>query len=153
MEAIGSAIGIIIFIIAVILIIKFIKMLFTNFLISRILSAVCAFICLISGLVNCLGSQPTPGALWTGMVTAVFGWLFFIGPVVFDIEWDGTYNINWETGKVTPGWQGGFIMNFIGAALVVFFLYCMLAQDMPAIYIVVPLGLGIMNAYSFFKLR
>ena len=154
MEAIGTAIGVVFLIVAIILIVKFVKMLFTSDIISRVLSMACTLICLIAGIVSCLsGDEPPAGALWTGMVTAVFGWLFFIGPVVFDIEWDGTYKIDWDRGEVRPGWRGGFIMNFIGAALVIFFLYGMLGQDFPSIYVIVPICIGLLNAWSVLKSR
>ena len=72
--------GVIILIIAIVLAIKFVRFLFLNWIVSRILSLVAAFVSLV---------LPLFGAnMWACIILSAASWCFFIGPVIFDVEYD-----------------------------------------------------------------
>ena len=157
MEFILPALGVILLIFIVVMIVRFVKFIFTNYLVSRILSLVC-------GVISLIFAFPTMGALASGdtyemamvcILASVFQWLFYIGPVVFDVEWDGTWRFT-ETSygyEATPNMTGGFIANFIGAAIIAFIAYMAIGPEFPAICLVIPIGLGILNIVNFLRWR
>lgn len=155
MEFIGPAIGVIIMIAIIVLIVKFVVFIFTNWFVSRILCFICCGISLISAF-PCMsaianGSTVTEGIGILCIIGTVFSWLFYIGPVVFDVEWDGTYSVT-ETSygyEIKPNQTGGFIGNFVGALIIVFILYGAIGSEFPAIMLVVPGGIAILNFLQF----
>jgi hypothetical protein len=121
MEHLDEVIGIIFIIIAIIFAVKFVVFLFTNYLISRILSIVISLAQIImafgiSGKVDMLGDF-----MFSAIVLTALAWLFFIGPNVFDIEWDGSFDIRetFSGYRATPHMTGGFISNAIGALIII----------------------------------
>lgn len=144
MELIGSALGIILLIIIIILIVKFIRFLFLNWLVSRILSMLTAFISLV---VTLAGAN-----FWACVILTAASWCFYIGPVIFDVEYDGTYSIDWNStydhATVTPRTTGGFFFNVIIAVVVVSGAYAILGSEYPVTYVLLPLGLLALNAWT-----
>ena len=144
----GIAIAIVAVIAGIVLAIVLVRILFTNFMISRVLSIACAvagLICafVISGAGDIADVPVASGiAFWTG----VLGWCFLIGPVIFDVEWDGTFHIDWDSGEITPGRTGGFIGNVLGTILVFFILYGMIGTETAVIFYLPPIGYIIANA-------
>lgn len=148
MEAFGIAIAIVAVIAVIILAIILVRLLFTNFMISRVISLACAaagLICafIIAGTEG--GAPEVPVAYGIAFWTGIFGWCFFIGPVIFDVEWDGTFTIDWDSGEITPGRTGGFIMNFVGTAVVFFIIYGMLGTESAVPFFIPPIGYLIAN--------
>ena len=144
MELIGSALGIILLIIVIILIVKFIRFLFLNWFVSRILSIVTAFISLLVAL---------GGAdFWACVLLTAASWCFFIGPVIFDVEYDGTYSVSWndtyDRATVTPNKTGGFFFNVALSIVVVTIIYIIFGSEYPVVYVLLPLGLLVTNAWT-----
>lgn len=145
----GIAIAIVAVIAGIVLAIVLVRILFTNFMISRVLSIACAvanLVCafIISGAGEAAEAPVAYGiALWTG----ILGWCFLIGPVIFDVEWDGTFTIDWDSGEITPGRTGGFIGNVVGTILVFFLLYGLIGQETTVIFYLPPIAYLIGNAY------
>ena len=152
MDVFLGALGIIAGIVIIILIIKFIIFLFTNFLISRILCTVLSLIALFMGF-SITGSSDPGETVMADVIVTTFAWLFYIGPVVFDVHWTGSWDISetWSGYSVTPRMTGGFFGNLIGAGIVVFICYGMLAMDIPALFFVLPIGILLLNAIAFFN--
>ena len=143
MELLGGALGIIALIVVIILVVRFIRFLFLNYIISRILSTVAAILSLIFALAgfNVIAC----------IVASVLAWCFFIGPVIFDVTYDGTVSYR----KISDGhWEkkantsGGFFGNVIGATLVIGFLYFLVGQEFPVIMFVIPLAIILMNIWQ-----
>ena len=150
----GIAIAVVAGIAGIVLAIVLVRILFTNFMISRVLSIACAvagLICalIISGAGDVADVPVASGiAFWTG----VLGWCFLIGPVIFDVDWDGTFTIDLDSGEITPGRTGGFIGNFVGTLLIFFIIYGMLGSDgFTAIYYIPPIGYIIANAIMIYQ--
>ena len=145
----GIAIAIVAVIAGIVLAVVLVRILFTNFMISRVLSIACAvagLICafIISGAGKAEAAPVAQGiAFWTG----VLGWCFLIGPVIFDVEWDGTFTIDWDSGEITPGRTGGFIGNVVGTIIVVAILYFLIGAETTVIFYLPPIGYLIGNAY------
>lgn len=143
MDFFGSALGIIAMIVVIVLIVKFIRFLFLNWIISRILSATAAFISL---LVTLGGAN-----FWVCVILTALSWCFFIGPVIFDVEYDGTYDVRWdsnyENATITPNKTGGFFFNVIMSIIVVALIYGVFGSESPVVFIVLPLGLLLMNIW------
>ena len=144
----GIAIAVVVGIALIVLAIVLVRILFTNFMISRVISIGCAvagLICafIISGSGGVEDASVAYGiAFWTG----IFGWCFFIGPVIFDVEWDGTFTIDWDSGEVTPGRTGGFIANFVGTLIVFFVIYGMIGTESAFIFYIPPIIYLVANA-------
>lgn len=152
--------GVILLIVMIVLIVKFVIFIFTNWMISRILCFVCGGIALLcafpvagSMAANGMGDGNPLGIVC--MIATIFEWLFYIGPVVFDVEWDGTYSITetWNGYEVRPNQTGGFIANFITAAIIVFIAYGAIGPEFPAIFFILPIGVGLLNLSTFMRTR
>lgn len=149
MEWFGIAIGAILAIVLVVLVIKFIRFLFTNFVISRVFSIGCAIAALISAFVIVGKGENMGTAISVIIWTTIFSYLFFIGPTVFDVEWDGTFDFDLDTGRFSPGTVGGFFASFFVAGIISLFLYT-IAYDWPAMYFMPSLALLIGNGIFIF---
>ena len=86
-------------------------------------------------------------------ITTVFAWMFFIGPVVFDVEWDGSFTLDFDTGDLTPNTVGGFFFNLFIAAAGAALLYFFLGDSFLPIFFVVPILLLIGNVIMIIKMR
>ena len=143
----GAALGIIAIIVVIFLIIKFIRFLFLNYIVSRILSTVSALVSVIMALME----FDVVGCI----IASVLAWCFFIGPVIFDVTYDGMVTYRrisddvWE-GKANK--SGGFFSNVIGAFVVIGLLYAFAAQEYPVIMVVVPLGILLINLWQTRKI-
>lgn len=113
--------------------------LFINFITSRIL-------CIVSGVWAIANAWSNGMGVFETLILTTLSWLFFIGPIVFDEEWDGTYSIdisdpdNW---KATPNMNGGFIMNAF-VALIVSCIPLLFGSD-PLTLSVIPVIIQILN--------
>ena len=145
----GIAIAIVAVIAGIVLAIVLVRLLFTNFMISRVLSIGCAIANLICAFIisGAGGVEDVPAAYGIAFWTGILGWCFLIGPVIFDVEWDGTFTIDWDSGEITPGRTGGFIGNVLGTILVFFILYGMIGTESAVIFYIPPIGYLIANAY------
>ena len=145
MELIGYALGAIAVIAALIFVFVIIVKLFTNYVISRIISIGLS----IAALVVALAAGDEVFARLTPMIIlTALAWLFYIGPVVFDVHWDGSYEFEWvsDTKVVqTPRTTGGFIANLIGSLVFFSCAYFMLGEDYPAVFFFFPLAFLILN--------
>lgn len=136
---------IIFLIIGVVLAIKFVRFLFLNWLISRILSLVAAFISLILPL---FGTN-----MWACIVLSAASWCFLIGPVIFDVDYDFT---KWDVldrdsdgyiKTIGPQKSGGFIGNAVGALAISAAIYIIFGEPYPMVYILLPLLLVLLNLW------
>ena len=138
----AAIVGAIIFIVLGVVLIRF---LFTSFLLSRIL----CFAGAITSIVLAYFIIKTPDNLWNLIIgttiSTALSWLFFIGPVVFDVEWDGSFTLDFDTGELEPNMVGGFFMNAIGAVGVSALLYMLLGQAFLAIFFILPILMIIVN--------
>ena len=130
-------------IVLLILLIKFIKFLFTSFLVSRLLS----FVASITGFILAFFvDYGTEGITIASVVLAALSWLFFIGPAVCEVEWDGTFWFDFETGHITPGQTLGLIGNAIVSAIIFFFIYAFgSAMLFKVVFYLVPMALFLLN--------
>lgn len=143
----GTALGIIAIIVVIVLIVKFIRFLFLNYILSRILSTVAALVSVVMALIgfNVIGC----------IIASVLAWCFFIGPIIFDVTYDGTVTYTkvsdtvWE-GKANK--SGGFFSNVIGAFVVIGILYAAASEEFPAIMVVIPLGILLINLWQTRKI-
>lgn len=138
-----SIVGIIIFLVLAVILIRF---LFTSFVLSRIL----CFAAAIASFVLAFFIIKTPDDFnWTLVIattaTTAFSWMFFIGPIIFDVDWDGSFTLDFDTGTLEPNMVGGFFMNTIGAFGVSALLYMLLGQEFLAIFFILPILLCIAN--------
>jgi len=135
-------VSLIIAILVIVLIIKFVMFLFTNYITSRILGT-------IAGIWAIVNAWTNPKETLLTLILTTFSWLFFIGPTVFDVEWD----VSWDITSTSDGWHasphmvGGFVSNAIGAFLV----SCipLLFGSDPITISVVPIIVLILNIVSF----
>lgn len=150
MEFIGYALGAIAVIAAIIFILVLIVKLFTNYVISRIISIGISIAAIIVALVagDEVFARLTPMIILTSL-----SWLFFIGPVVFDVHWDGSYEhtrVSDTTVVSTPKTTGGFIANLVGSLVFFSCAYFMLGEDYPAVFFFFPLAFLIMDLFMLF---
>lgn len=154
MDVLKDAIVIIIGIALLVLLIKFVMFLFRNFIVSRVLSIGCAIAAFVMAftVTNAGGTVPEALVIADTVVT-VFAWLFFIGPVVFDVVWDGSFDITAGfTGyRATPHMVGGFFAHLAISTVVVGIAYFLLGPDIPALYFLLPIGILLGNAYIILK--
>lgn len=147
MEYVLSALGIILAIVAVVLILKFIKFLFTNFITSRALSIGTAIASLVIALVN--GDQAFEK--WLPMVIlTTLSYLFMIGEVIFDVEWDGTFDLDFDTGIITPRQTGGFLMNAVVGLMLCGGAYIIFGSESPVVFYLFPIAILLFDAWSIF---
>ena len=135
-------ISVIIIIIIVILILAFIKFLFTNYVTSRVLCAISVIWAIVNIWTN-------PEEILSSLILTTVSWLFFIGPTVFDVEWDGTWDITPTSDgwKASPSMTGGFISN----AIISFLVSCIplfFGTD-PLTLTVIPAIILLLDAISF----
>ena len=144
MELISTAFCIIALVVAIMLVVKFVRFLFLNWIVSRILSTATAFIALFVTL--------SGAGFWTCVLLTAASWCFFIGPIIFDVEYDGTYSVNWNSSydhaNVTPNKTGGFFFNVIMAIAVVAIVYVIFGSEYPVVYILLPLGMFVLNVWT-----
>lgn len=154
MDVLKEAVVIVIGIALLILLIKFVMFLFRNFIISRVLSVGCAIASFVMAftVTDTAGTVPETLIIADTVVT-VLAWLFFIGPVVFDVVWDGSFDITAGfTGyRATPHMVGGFFAHLAVSAVVVGIAYFLLGSDLPALYFLLPIGILLGNAYVILK--
>lgn len=136
-------------IVGIILVMLLIRFLFTSLIISRILSTGCsiASICMVAAVASAEASKTSEGgSLLGGLITLICAYMFFIGPIVFDVEWDGSFDITETFTSITvePHMVGGFIGNLAAAAVGAFILYTVFADNL-AVLIVVPVLMIIAN--------
>ncbi len=138
--------GIIILIILIVLLIKFVKFLFTNYIISRI-------ICAIMGIAAIISSFAAGKTFIVPVILTALSWLFFIGPTVFHVEWDGTWNISSTSSgwKATPNMTGGFISNAVIALVVAFAVPLIFGAD-PLTLAILPAIVLLLDAISFLNM-
>ena len=157
MEYLGVAIGIVVALIVVILIIRFIVFLFTNFFISRLFSIGTAIASLMVAfsLVEATGEKRTE-CLFMAIIFTSLSWLFLIGPVVFDVRWDGS----WDWRETATGWNvrprmtGGFIGNALGALAFSAGIYFFIGSSTGVVFFLLPLLLLLGNLiYIFARFR
>lgn len=145
MEYIFGALIIIVSILLIIFVIGFIMFLFKNFIISRILSAFFSIVAVIVAF--CYGEHVSE--VWPFMlILTTLAWLFCIGPTVFDVEWDGTYDIDWERGTATKHETGGFFGNAVSCALVCGISYIIFGAS-PLVFFFFPIGILVLNGIIF----
>ena len=145
MELIGYALGAIAVVAAIIFAFVILVKLFTNYVISRLISIALSIAAIAVALIagNEVYTKLTPM-----IILSAIAWLFFIGPVVFQVHYDGS--IDWERKGEghwvsTPRTTGGFIANCIGAFVFFSCAYVMLGEDYPAIFFFFPLAFLIMD--------
>lgn len=144
MGALGIALIAVAVIVVAVLLIIFIRFLFLNYIISRILS----FGCTIASFVLAfflLKDNASAGMLIADIILSTLAYMFFVGPVIFDVEWDGSLNFDFDTGDIRFGTTGGFIMNTVASLGVVGGLYLFLSSGFPAIFFIVPILIFILN--------
>ena len=147
MGYVGIALGIIIAIVVVILLLKFVRFLFTGVLVSRILSIGTGIAALVMAFKIANGAQETftACAIASTILTSL-SWLFCIGPVVFDVEWDGTFNYDVGQSKLEPNMIGGFLFNAFIALLISGGAYAIFGTDSPVVFFLLPIALLFINA-------
>ena len=156
MDAFLIALAVVGGIIVIVLVLKFIRFLFTCFVVSRFLSFACIIVAMIFGgfVVSSADSGTLSlDAVAGSFITTVFAWMFFIGPVVFDVEWDGSFTLDFDTGDLTPNTVGGFFFNLFIAAVGAALLYFFLGDSFLPIFFVVPILLLIGNVIMIIKMR
>ncbi len=143
----------IIALIALVLIFKLIKFLFTNFIISRIISVVLCIVSFILAFSIESNVDDAYNLVMVDLFTTIFSWLFYIGPVVFDVEWDGTYNVveTYDGYEIQPNMVGGFIGNFIGAAIIAAIAYLLIGPEFTLVFYGIPAIILIMNVSMIIK--
>lgn len=140
-NSIGGIILLFIIGIAFVILMRF---LFLNWLMSRIL-------CIVAAIISIIAAVPNGYELVSVFMTAL-SWCFFIGPVIFDVEYDGTYTGRWNSDytelHITPNQKGGFWANSIGALIVTAFIYLGIGPSFRAIFFIVPLLLIGIDTWS-----
>lgn len=150
MELITGALGIILVIAVIVVIIKFIKFLFTNLIVSRIISAVCALISIIVCLLD--------GSLIAQIILSAATWCFFIGPVIFDVHYDPnelevySRDSDGNVESFGPKKTGGFLANVIGSLVTIGIIYFISSESFPAVLLVLPIILLLLDAYALYKI-
>ena len=150
MEYALTALLVLLGIVVVVLIVRFIKFLFSNYLVSRFLSIGTSVANIIVAFAITGGSE---GAVVAAIVLSVLAWLFFIGPAVCEVHWDGTFRIDYERGTITPGQTLGLIGNAVVSTIVFFFLYGAAASESPVIFFLVPMAILLLNIIGLVKYR
>ena len=135
--------GIILLIVGIVLAIKFVRFLFLNWFVSRMLSLAAAVISL---------ALPWFGAnVWACVIISAASWCFLIGPVIFDVHYD--YN-EWDVlerdsdgriQKIGPKKSGGFLANALFAVVVSAIIYFAIGSEYQLIYVIFPLILMVLN--------
>ena len=156
MEYLGAAIGIIVAIVLIVLIIKFIMFLFLNYIISRILSlgtGIASLIVAFSISSAYESGADASGSVIAAIILTALSWLFFIGPVVFDVEWDGTFSVTetYSGYEVSPNMRGGFIGNALGALLVSGAVYLIFGSESPIVFFLLPLLIILITVINFVR--
>ena len=148
MEYLGVAIGIVLGLVAIVLVIRFIVFLFTNFFFSRLFSIGFAVASLVTAfkLTEATGEQ-RGGCLIMAIIFTSASWLFLIGPVVFDVTWDGSWDVTetFSGWNVRPKMTGGFIGNAVGALLFSGAIYFFIGSEFAVVFFVLPLLLLLGN--------
>lgn len=147
MEYVGISLGIIVSIVIVVLLIKLIKFLFTNFIISRIFSIGNSVAALIIALST---GEEVYKSFVPMLILTTLSWLFFIGPVVFDVEWDGTFDLDFDSGEITAGTSGGFLMNTFISLIICGGSYMIFGSESPVVFFLFPIALLVGNAIFIF---
>lgn len=148
MEYALTALLILVGIVALVLIVRFIKFLFSNYLVSRFLSIGSSVANLIVAFAI---DGEGEGVVVAALVLSVLAWLFFIGPAVCEVHWDGTFHIDYERGRITPGQTLGLIGNAVVSTIVFFILYG--AAESPVIFFLVPMAILLLNIVGIIRLR
>lgn len=147
--------------------------LFANYILSKILSIISGVIAIAGTAITIyMGYYESSGgtveaewavvnlaAMFSAFFFTILSWLFFIGPSVFDYEWDGTFliRIDEDDYTITPRTTGGFIGNFVTSSLVYF---CILmvggvgtddGESIGVLALLMPIVITIMSAFRLFK--
>ena len=144
MGVLGVALIAVAVIVVVALLIIFIRFLFLSYIISRILSFGCAIAAFIMAFFIAKGTGGM-GILLADIIISTLAYMFWIGPVIFDVEWDGSFDIDFDRGELTPRTTGGFFMNTVSSLILVGGLYLFLGGDFPAIFFIIPILELILN--------
>ena len=141
--------GLVLAIVALILCVIFVKFLFTNFIISRILSIGTSLWAINIGTkIMEQGFQD----LWImSTVITTISWLFCVGPRIFDVEYDGTYNYDDRTGDITPNITGGFIGNAIVSLILCGAIYLLLGSEYLDTFYALPGFIIFLNLVAIFR--
>ena len=114
---------------------------FANFFLSKILSIIFAVIGAIASIISYMNFHPHSdgGTVSTeatfaflipagiALVLVPLAWMLYIGPSIFDVEWDGTVDISiypWGE-EITPRETGGFLGNLIISFVIYLVCYLM----------------------------
>ena len=149
MEFIGPALGIVAAIAVVIFVLVIIVKLFLNYVISKIISASLSLIALI---VAVAAGNDVYNSLIPLLLLTTFSWLFFIGPRVFDVEWDGaSYHFDLVSDTrvdMTPKTTGGFLGNAFGALMFFGLSFFIFGEDYPVVFFLMPVALLLINSFT-----
>ncbi len=142
------------------LVIKFVMFLFMSYPISRILSLALGVVCIIVGwplMMAGFAEEIADNALI--LILILYGsftlqWMFFMGPAVFDEEWDGTWTISegfFGSLDATPNMNGGIIGHFIGALIAAVVCFGIIGTGFPVMLVALPILLMIITIIGFLK--
>lgn len=147
-------------IVGVFLLIKFIFFLFMSYPISRIISLAMGVVGIIVGwplMMAGFAEEQLDNALILGLILCAsftLQWMFFMGPAVFDEEWDGTWTISeglFGSLDATPNMNGGIIGHFIGALIAAVVCFCIIGLGFPVIFVALPILLMLITVIGFLK--
>lgn len=147
-------------IVAAFFLIKFIFFLFMSYPVSRIISLAMGVVGIIVGwqlMMAGFAEEQLDNALILGLILCgvfTLQWMFFMGPAVFDEEWDGTWTISeglFGSLDATPNMNGGIIGHFIGALIAAVIFFGIIGLGFPAIFIIPPILLMIITIIGFLK--
>lgn len=139
MGFLGQALLIILGIVVLVLIVKLIVFLFTNFVSSRIISIIFAIAALIMAFT--VADKGIEGNYWTITILTTLSYIFLIGPVIFDVDWDGSYDVTItdSTIEFTPRTTGGLLFHTLLGLLVIGGIYLALGTTFTAVFFLLPI--------------
>ncbi len=159
-EYIIPALSIIGVIVAFFLAVKFLVFLFSSYLISRIISLGMGVTCIVVGwplMMAGFAEEVAENGLILILVlygAFVLQWMFFMGPAVFDEEWDGTWSVSeglFGSFDVTPNMSGGIIGHLIGALVAAVVCFGIIGTGFPAMLVALPILLMLITVIGFLK--
>lgn len=147
-------------IVGIFFVIKFVMFLFMSYPVSRLISLALGVVGVLAGwplMIAGFAEEVAENGLI--LILVLYGaftlqWMFFMGPAVFDEEWDGTWSVSegwFGSIDVTPNMNGGIIGHFIGALIAAVVCFGIIGTGFPMILVALPILLMVITIIGFLK--